>query len=86
MPRSFKKFLNFSTPSFWAILTEPIFPDLINISSAVKSLGISLSYSPIGLPPQKIFFSKLTKGVSVLITPSFNPAAKVKVLKTDPNS
>ena len=47
-----KKSLNLSIPTFCPILTEPIFPDLIKISSAVKSVGISSSYSPIGLPAQ----------------------------------
>ena len=47
-----KKSLNLSIPTFCAILTEPIFPDLIKICSAVKSVGISSSYSPIGLPAQ----------------------------------
>ena len=32
-----KKDLNFSIPNFCAILTDPMFPDLIKISSAVKS-------------------------------------------------
>ena len=47
-----KKSLNLSIPTFCAILTEPIFPDLIKISSAVKSVGILSSYSPMGFPAQ----------------------------------
>ena len=31
-----RKFLVFSIPIFWAILTDPIFPDLIKICSAVN--------------------------------------------------
>ena len=46
-PTFSKNNLNFSEPTFWAILTDPIFPDLTKICSAVKSDGISLSYSPI---------------------------------------
>ena len=52
MLSGFRKFLNFSMPNICAILTDPIFPDLIKISSAVKSVGISSSYSPMGLPAQ----------------------------------
>ena len=51
-PIFFKNNLNLSIPSFCPILTEPIFPDLIKICSAVKSFGILSSYSPIGLPAQ----------------------------------
>ncbi len=47
-----KKFLNFSSPIFCPILTDPILPDLIKICSAVRSVGILSSYSPIGLPAQ----------------------------------
>ena len=47
-----KKSLNLAIPTFCPILTEPIFPDLIKISSAVKSVGILSSYSPMGLPAQ----------------------------------
>ena len=77
-------FPNFST--LCAIRTEPIFPDLIKISSAVMSDGISLLYSLIGNPAQGIDFGKSKNMVSVSITFSFKPAAKVNVLKTDPNS
>ena len=52
-----KKFFSFSGPNFCAILTEPIFPDLIKICSAVRSDGIFLSYSPICLPAQDIFLA-----------------------------
>ena len=38
-----KKDLNLSIPTFCPILTEPIFPDLIKICSAVKSEEILLS-------------------------------------------
>ena len=41
----FINFLNFSSPTAWPILTEPILPDLISICSAVKLDGIFLSYS-----------------------------------------
>ena len=46
-PTFSKNNLNFSEPTFWAIFIDPIFPDLTKICSAVKSDGISLSYSPI---------------------------------------
>ena len=65
---------------------EPIFPDLIKICSAVKSEGISLSYSPIDLPAHVIFFGRSLNSVSGSMTSSFNPAAIVKVLKTEPSS
>ena len=47
-----KNDLNFSSPIFWPILTEPIFPDRIKICSAVKFEGILLSYSLIINPAQ----------------------------------
>ena len=81
-----KKSLSFSIPTFCPILTEPIFPDLIKICSVVKSEGILLSYSPIVLPAHLIFFGKFINSVSGSITSSFNPAATVKVLKTEPSS
>ena len=64
IPIFFKNNLNFSIPIFWAILTDPILPDLIKISSAVKSDGISSSYSLIGLPAQVKFFGKFSNSVS----------------------
>ena len=73
-------------PTFSAIRTEPIFPDLIKISSAVKSDGILSSYSDIELPAQVILFLRFLNSVSVSITSYCNPAANVNVLKTDPNS
>ena len=85
-PMFSKKNLNLSMPTFCPILTEPIFPDLIKISSAVKSLGIFESYSPIGFPAHQIFFSKSKNWVWDSISPSFRPAANVKVLKTEPSS
>ena len=54
-----KKIFSFSIPTFCPILTEPMFPDLINISSAVKSVGILSSYSPIGFPAHQIFLVDL---------------------------
>ena len=81
-----KKDLSFSIPNFCPILTEPIFPDLIKISSTVKFGGILLSYSPMVCFPQRIFFSKFKNSVSVSINLSCNPAATVKVLNTEPNS
>ena len=50
IPTFSKNDLNFSGPIFCAILTDPTFPDLINICSAVRSDGILLSYSLIGKP------------------------------------
>ena len=47
MPILFKKDLYLSIPNFWAILTDPIFEDLIKICSAVKSEGSLSSYSVI---------------------------------------
>ena len=77
---------NFFSPIFWAILTEPIFPDRINIWSAVKFVGISSSYSLILNPAQVNDFGKSTNSVSGSIIFSLKAAAKVKVLKTEPNS
>ena len=71
-PIFFKKSLSFSIPTFCPILTEPIFPDLINICSAVKSDGILSSYSPMDLPAQVIFFFRPINDVSGSISPSFN--------------
>ena len=73
-------------PTDWAILTEPIFPDLIKICSAVNFDGIFSSYSLIWLLAHFRLFGKLSNSVSGLITFSFNPDAIVKVLKTDPSS
>ena len=78
--------INFSNPNFWPIRTDPIFPDLIRISSAVKFEGIFKSYSLIVFPPQRILFSKSTNSVLVSTIFSFSAAAKVKVLKTEPSS
>ena len=47
-PTFSKKDLSFSISNFCPILTDPIFPDLIKISSTVKSEGILSLYSPIG--------------------------------------
>ena len=68
MPSFDKNNLNFSCPTFWPILTDPIFPDLIRICSAVRSVGISLSYSLIGNPEQVKDFGKLINLVSGSIT------------------
>ena len=81
-----KKDLNFSIPIFCATLTEPIFPDLIKISSTVKLGGILLSYSLIGLPAHIRFFGKFLNSVVGSISFSCIPAAIVKVLKTEPSS
>ena len=81
-----KKDLNFSIPIFWPILTEPIFPDLIKIYSAVKSDGILLSYSPILYLSHLIDLGKSINSVSGFITFSFKALAKVKALKTEPSS
>ena len=51
-----KKSSKLSIPTFWAIRTDPIFPDLIKICSAVKFEGILLSYSSIEFLLQVIFF------------------------------
>ena len=40
----------------WAILTDPMLPDLISICSAVKLDGIVSSYSLIVFFPHKILF------------------------------
>ena len=81
-----KNCLNFSTPIFWPILTEPILPYLIKISSAVRSLGIFLSYSLIVFFPQSILFSRSINFVSTSIKFSSSAAANVKVLNTEPSS
>ena len=86
MPILDRNNLNFSSPICWPILTEPIFPDLIRICSAVKSDGILSSYSLIGNPAQVNDFGKSLYSVSGSIIFSSKAAAKVKVLKTDPNS
>ena len=83
---SYKKFLNLSIPIFWPILTEPIFPDLIKISSTVKFVGKFLSYSLIGKPAHESSFFKFKNCVSGSIKPSFIPAAIVNALNTDPSS
>ena len=78
--------MNFSSPTLCPILTEPILPDLIKISSAVKVDGISWSYSLIGNPAQ---VSDLGKSINLVFgstISSLNAAARVKVLKTEPNS
>ncbi len=81
-----KNNLNFSSPTFWPILTEPIFPDRIKICSAVKFEGILLSYSLIGNPAQVRDFGKSTNFVWGSRIFSSKAAANVKVLKTEPNS
>ena len=53
-----KKDLYLSIPIFWPILTEPILPERIRISSAVKFEGISSSYSLIVKPAQVKDFGK----------------------------
>ena len=63
-----------------------MFPDLINISSAVKLFGNLSSYSLIKLFPHLIVFSKFENSVSILIKFSSKAEARVKVLKTDPSS
>ncbi len=63
-----------------------MFPDLIKICSAVKLEGILSSYSLIGNPAQVIDFGKLGNSVSGSIIYSSKAAARVKVLKTEPNS
>ena len=70
-PTFSKNNLNFSEPIFWAIFTDPIFPDLTKICSAVKFDGISLSYSPILYLSHLIDFGKSKNTVSGLITFSF---------------
>ena len=81
-----KNCLNFFSPTLWAILTEPILPDLIKICSAVKLEGILLSYSLIGNPAQVNDFGKSINSVSGFTIFSFNAAAIVKVLNTEPYS
>ena len=78
--------MNFSEPTFCAILTDPIFPDLTKICSAVKFDGILLSYSPILYLSHLIDLGKSKNSVSGSITFSFKPLAKVKALKTEPSS
>ena len=63
-----------------------MFPDLIKISSAVKSVGILSSYSDIELPAHIILFLRSLNSVSGSTTLYCKPAASVNVLKTDPNS
>ena len=63
-----------------------MFPDLIKISSAVRSEGIFSSYSLIIFFPHLILFSKFLNSVLLFMLSLLNAAAKVKVLKTDPNS
>ena len=75
----FKKFFNLLISNFCPILTEPIFPDLIRISSTVKSEGISSSYSEITLFPHFNFFSKFKNLVCGSINFSSKAAAIVKV-------
>ena len=86
MPSFDKNSLNFSSPTFCAILTDPMFPDLIKISSVVKFDDILLSYSLIENPAHFKDFGKLRNFVSGSIICSFKPAATVKVLKTEPYS
>ena len=81
-----KKAFNLIISNFCPILTDPMFPDLIKICSTVRSDGILLSYSDMLLFPHCNLFSKFKNSVSVLIKPSSNPAATVKVLNTEPNS
>ena len=85
-PTFVKNDLNFSNPTNWPIFTDPTFPDLIKICSAVKVEGIFSSYSLIGKPAQVIDFGNLLNLVSGSIRFSLKAAAKVKVLKTDPSS
>ena len=63
-----------------------MFPDLIKICSAVKLEGILSSYSLIGNPAQVKNFGRSINSVSGSIIFSSNAAARVNVLKTDPNS
>ena len=86
IPTFFKKDLCFSGPTNWAILTEPILPDLIKICSAVRSEGILLSYSPILCLSQRIDFGKSKNSVSGFIKSSFKALANVNGLKTEPSS
>ena len=86
IPSLDKNNLYLSSPTFCPILTEPIFPDLIRISSAVNWEGISLSYSLIGNPAQVNDFGKFLNSVLGSMIFSFNAAASVNVLKIEPNS
>ena len=61
-------------------------PDLTKICSTVKSVGISLSYSLMGKPAQVKDFGKSLNSFSGSRIFSLKADAKVKVLKTDPNS
>ena len=63
-----KKSSKLSIPTFWAIRTDPIFPDLIKICSAVKFEGILLSYSSIEFLLQVIFFFRPVNSVFGLTT------------------
>ena len=63
-----------------------MFPDLTKICSAVKSDGISLSYSPILYRSHLIDFGKSKNSVSGSINFSFKALAKVNTLKTEPSS
>ena len=81
-----KNNLKFSGPIFWAILTDPTFPYLIKICSAVKSEGISSLYSPILCLSHFIDLGKSKNSVSGSIKSLFNALAKVKGLKTEPSS
>ena len=85
-PSFCKKDENFSKPTSCAILTDPIFPDRIKICSTVRSVGILLSYSLIGLFAHSRVLGKFLNSVLGSISASFIPAAIVKVLKTEPNS
>ena len=76
-----KKNLSLSISNFCPILTDAIFPDLIKISSTVKSAGILSLYSPIVCPAQLIDFGKSKNCVFISIKFSSNPAAIVNVLK-----
>ena len=84
-PSLFKKSLYFSTPTFWAIRTAPILDDLTKICSTLKFLG-NLSCSDIVYLSQVKLLYKFFNIVFESITLFSNPAAIVKVLKTDPNS
>ena len=86
IPRLNKNLLNFSSPILCPILTEPIFPDLTKICSAVKFEGKLSSYSRIGNPAHVSDLGRSTNFVSGSIIFSFNADASVKVLNTEPNS
>ena len=64
---------------------DPILDDLIKICSAFKFLG-SGSCSVMINFEHLILLSKFSNNVSGLIVFEFNPAAKVKVLNTEPSS